>query len=207
MESFLFITKDVKVISFEETVEKKGALIEVTALELEKVSQNNPPTMYRLEDGDMIAASLVGSPVYFGTLWTGRHDKNKECIGEVESTKNLGTKIKAWVRVTSKDIIERLKKGIKFKFSVGGNAEFSEIVKKAGRNVVRMVKAVCNHLQMVDNNVIVGFPNAKLDRVVEINESVMFFDPDEMISEDVAERTIESGIERAIGEVISRRYM
>jgi len=203
MDSFLFVTKDIEIVSFEETAEKKGALIKVTALELNKVSQNTPATEYRIEEGEEIASSLVGVPVYYGTNWMGKHDRTRLPIGKVESTQVQGNQIKAWVRITSKDIIERLKKGLKFLFSVGGNASFSEVVRKAGKVVHRMIGAICSHLQMVDIGTKVGFPNAKINTLVEINETVMILNYDK----DPVDNAIETGIENAIGLIFARRYV
>jgi len=179
MSSFLFITEEVE---FQEVV-PKGARVLITALELDKLSEQKIPikneegeieyaaTEYRLEDGDAIAKSLVGKNIYYGTNWKGKHDRKGSPIGIIEKTKRIGNIIKAWILVTSKDIIAQLKNKAKFLFSVGGKAQFAEVVRKAGRLVMRMVNAVCNHLQMVPKGTTVGFPNARIEKIIEINET------------------------------------
>lgn len=200
-DNFLFVTKDIEV-SFEETAGKTSALIKIVAVELNKTSQNNPPTEYRIEEGDTIAASLIGSPVYFGTNIFGKHDRTDISIGKVERTENIGDKIWAWVRITREDLVQRLKNGAKFLFSVGGQASFAEAVKKAGKTVLRMIGAKCNHLQMVDVGTKVGFPSAKMlelveinetvAKMVEINETVMMTGPDPI--DEMIEREIENSV-------------
>ena len=173
-ESFLFVTPEV---SFEET--DSGARITATVMELEKISHNG--RLYRIEEGDQIAKSLEGKPVYYGTDWAGRHENplmreesKAKPVGFVESAKVVGNKIKAVIKIISQGLVESLKQGVKFLFSVGGNA-ISEVKKKIGNRIVSILKgARCNHLQIVDKGTPVGFPNAKMEKVVEINETVMF---------------------------------
>ena len=171
---FYFITKEVV---FEETVEK-GARIEATVMELEKVSQNG--NVYKIEEGPAIAKSLIGKNVYYGTDWMGKHDNpikdkksKKEPIGIVEIAKVVGKKIKATIRIINQGMIEALKQGVKYLFSVGGNA-VSETIRKVGKRLIHILHgARCNHLQVVEMGTPVGFPNAKMERLIEINETVM----------------------------------
>ena len=188
MDSFLFVTGDVV---FQETT-PKGAVLEITALELNKESQQNTPTEYRIEEGEQIAASLVGNPIYYGTKATGKHLKGRPSVGEVLDAWKKGNKIKAKILITSKSLIKKIKKGIKFLFSVGGVAEFAEVIRRGKRIVKRMVNAFCNHLQIVDVWTKVGFPNAKVERLIEINETVLFVDFDPI------DASIEDGIMNAI---------
>lgn len=192
MDSFLFVTGDVV---FQETT-PKGAILEITALELNKESQQVVPTEYRIEEGEQIAASLVGNPIYYGTKASGKHLKGRPSVGEVLKAWKTGNKIKAKILITSKSLIKKLKKGIKFLFSVGGVAEFAEVIQRGKRIVKRMVNALCNHLQIVDVGTKVGFPNAKVERVIEINETVLFVEVDPIDS------SIESAIESAITKSI-----
>ena len=193
MDSFLFISKDVE---FQETT-PKGAILLVTALELNKVSQNNPPSEYRIEEGEEIAASLIGNPLYYGTNVKGKHDKTRKSVGKVLEAWKKGNKIKAKILITAKNLIKKIKKGFKFLFSVGGMAKFAESIMKGGRRVRRMIGAVCNHLQIVDSGTKVGFPNAKVERLIEINETVLLVDYD----------PIDSLIEEAITNVIPLIYL
>lgn len=171
---FYFISKE---ITFEETVEK-GARIEATVMELEKVSENN--NVYQIEEGEKIAKSLVGKNVYYGTNALGKHDNpikdkksKKEPIGIVESAKVTGKKIKAVIRIINQGLIEALKQGVKYLFSVGGNA-ISETIKRVKGRIIHILHgARCNHLQILDMGTPVGFPNAKMEKLIEINETVM----------------------------------
>lgn len=172
---FYFITKEVE---FQES-EVEGARVEVTVMELNKASEGNN-RIYKIEEGDEIAKSLVGNDIYHGIDWRGKHDNpivnedsQNEPIGFVESAKVVGNKIKAIIRIINKSFVERLKNGVKFLFSVGGNA-VSETIKKIGNKIVHVLHgARCNHLQMLDVGTPVGFPNAKTERLIEINETVM----------------------------------
>lgn len=180
-DSFLFISHD---IEFEET--EKGATIIATVLELEKSSANN--RLYKIEEGEAIALSLEGKPVYYGIEpTTGKHDnplmreRSKATpVGFVETAKVLGNRIKAVIRILNHSLIEKLKKGTKFLFSVGGHAISETLKEVAGKMVHVLQGARCNHLQIVDLNVKVGFPNAELEKVLEINETVMLFGNEEL---------------------------
>lgn len=179
MDSFLFITKDVE---FEETdPEGKFARVKATFLELDKPSvgsKSKTPKIYRFVEGGTIAKSLVGKPIFYGTDWAGRHTQKQGAIGLVESAKKLGKKIKGIVKIFITDktlaLVEALKRGGKFLFSVGGIARFGEtLIDKAGKIIQRLYNAVCTHLQMVPAGTKVGFPSAKLEEVIEIQETVM----------------------------------
>lgn len=173
---FYFFTKEVE---FQES-DVKGALVEATVMELEKVSNNK--RVYVIEDGPEIAKSLIGKDVYYGTDWRGKHenplvegkeDSKATPVGFIESAKVVGKKIKAKIRITAQGMIEALKQGVKYLFSVGGKA-ISETIKKIGDKIVHILHgARCNHLQMVDVGTPVGFPSAKMEKLIEINETVM----------------------------------
>lgn len=172
---FYFITKE---ITFEETVEK-GAILEATVMELEKVSGNG--NVYRIEEAKAIAKSLIGKDVYYGTDVFGKHDNpiakkkvsKKTPVGIVQSAWVVLNKIKAKIRIVNIGMIEALRSGVKYLFSVGGNA-VSETLKKIGDKVVHILHGVkCNHLQIVDKGTPIGFPSAKMEKLIEINETVM----------------------------------
>jgi len=172
---FYFISKEVV---FEETVEK-GARIEATVMELEKVSENG--NVYQIEEGPAIAKSLIGKNVYYGIDVFGKHDNpitkkkesKKEPVGIVESAKIVGKKIKAIIRIINQGMVEALRQGVKYLFSVGGNA-ISETIKKVKDKLIHILHgAKCNHLQIVEMGTPVGFPSAKMEKLIEINETVM----------------------------------
>jgi hypothetical protein len=174
--SFFFVTKEV---TFQETKSTdKYAIIEATVMELEKPSANN--RLYLIEEGEEIAKSLIGKPVFYGTTPLGKHDNpltksqsQKEPVGIVEFAEVVGNKIKAQIKIISQSIIETLKRGTKYLFSVGGNA-VKETLKKIGEKIVHVLSgARCNHLQIVDVGTPVGFPDAKMEKLVEIQETIM----------------------------------
>jgi hypothetical protein len=175
--SYFFITRE---ITFQETnEEEKGAFIEATVMELDKASEGPRHNIYKIEEGEEIAKSLVGQPIFYGVDALRRHDNEfvsgnvKDPVGIIKSAKVLGNKIKAIIRIVNSGLIETLKRGTKYLFSVGGIA-ISETVKKIGDKLVHILHgARCNHLQIVDTNTPVGFPEAKMERLIEINETVM----------------------------------
>ena len=169
--AFLFVTNEVE---FQEAT-PTGARISVTFMELNKPSEND--RMYRIEEGDQLAKSLVGKFIRFGANIFGKHFKQVKKIGFVESAHKVGNKIKGIVNIFDKSFIEKIKKGAKFLFSVGGTALFGKVIQMGKKIVTELWGAVCSHLQMLPNNPSgAGFPNAKMHKVIEINESIMLTD-------------------------------
>ena len=174
---FLVVTNEVS-IEIEETVEPYARAL-ITVMELDKTSRNN--RFYTIEEGESIVEKLKGKPVYYGTDSLGRHDnplknpKSKnEPIGIIESARIIGNKIKAVIKITKKSLIDKIRNGVKFWFSIGGNA-ISEAVRKVKGKLVHFLKGINpNHIQMVDVGTPIGFKNAKLDKVLEVNETVLF---------------------------------
>lgn len=194
---FFVISRD---IVFEETADK-GARIEATVMELDKPSEGNH-RVYKIEEGEELAKSLANKPLYHGVNAWYKHDNpiidpnsSKEPVGFVEKAWVVGNKIKAFVKITSQGLIESLKRGVKFLFSVGGTA-ISETVKKIGDAIVHVLHgAKCNHLQILDMGTRVGFPNAKMEKLIEINETVMFFNRNPNIMENTIFEVVGNGIE------------
>jgi len=185
MKSFLFVTSEIDFLPVElgdiifEEGKKKGARILATFCELDKASQNN--RVYRFEEGEQMAKSLIGKPIRFGADWKGKHYENVPIIGEVENAWVVGKKIKGIVNVWAKNIIAKLKKGIKYLFSVGGVAQFGETVVKGAKVVTKLYHAICTHLQLLPNNPKgAGFPSAKMHKIIEINESVMLMQTEDI---------------------------
>jgi len=182
MESFLFVAKDVR---FEETSpDNKFIRVSATFLELDKPSIGSEAKIskiYRFEEGKKIADSLVGKTVYYGTDWAGRHTDKHE-IGIVEKAVKLGKRIKGiikvWINDANSAIVESLKKGGKFLFSVGGVAQFGKLIEKGGKHIQKLFNSVCTHLQMVPSGTPVGFPSAKLEEIIEIQETVVVCEGD-----------------------------
>ena len=169
--AFFFVTSE---IEFQEST-AKGARISATFMELNKPSGND--RVYRIEEGDQLAKSLVGKAIRFGADIFGKHFSKVKKIGFVESAQKVGDKIKGIIHVLDKDMIAQIKKGVKFLFSVGGTALFGEAIQMGNKIVTKLWGAICSHLQMLpDNPNGAGFPNAKMHKVIEINESVMLTD-------------------------------
>lgn len=169
--AFFFITNEVE---FQEST-NKGARVYATFMELNKVSGNN--RIYRIEEGKHLAKSLIGKSIRFGANIQGKHYKNVPKIGFVENAKKVGNKIKGIVNIFDKNIIKKLKNGVKFLFSVGGTASFGQKIKQGKKTLTKLWGAICSHLQLLPNNPDgAGFPNAKMHKIIEINESVMLTD-------------------------------
>ena len=166
--SFLFVSSEVE---FQEATEK-GARVLATFMELDTPSSNN--RIYRVEEGAKIAKSLIGKPIRYGANWIGKHLMQVPVIGIVEQAWQEAKKIKGIVRIWEKGIVDTLKNGAKYLFSVGGIADFAEVLQKGKQLFQRLHNAVCTHLQLLPNDPQgAGFPTAKMHEVIEINESVM----------------------------------
>lgn len=174
--TFFIISKEVE---FSESA-GKGARIEATVMELDKPSGNNK--LYRMDEGETIAKSLKNKPVFYGATSKGKHANpiigtgSNDPVGIVERAWVIGNKIKAIVKITAQSLIETLKRGVKYLFSVGGVA-LAETIKNIGNRAIHVLHGVtCNHLQIFNfGEAIAGFPNAKMEKLIEINETVMFF--------------------------------
>lgn len=178
MESFLFVTSEIQTMAVElgdimfEEGKRKGARIFATFCELDKPSAND--RVYRFVEGKQIAKSLIGKFIRYGADWRGKHLKDVPEIGKVENAWVKGKKIKGVIRIWAKKFVAAIKKGKKFLLSVGGVAQFSETVKKGGKFITKLYHAICTHLQLLPNNPErAGFPSAKMHKIIEINESVM----------------------------------
>jgi len=169
--SFFFVTSE---IEFQEATEK-GARVLATFMELDRPSQND--RMYRFEEGEALAKSLIGKDIKFGANWLGKHLKKVPIIGIVESAWQEAKKIKGIARIWDQGIIETLKSGTKYLFSVGGVAEFGKWIKDGVKYILKLFNAKCTHLQMLPNDPEgAGFPSAKMEKLIEINESVMYIE-------------------------------
>ena len=168
-QSYLFVTKT----SFQESV----GLVSATFIELDKISDNG--RLYKFSEAQEIIKGLVGSPVRYGVNWLGQHIKGSKAreIGFVESAKLVGKKIIGSIRITAKDILSRLKSGIKFLLSVGG--EGLGIIRKG---FTEMRELEVTHVQIWESgqkNILgqpqtAGFPSAKVEKILEIQESVLY---------------------------------
>ena len=210
--SFIFVTSEVE---FQEATEK-GARIFATFMELDTPSANN--RIYRIEEAKSLADSLIGKPIRYGYDWLGKHLKQVPVIGIVEQAWQEAKKIKGIVRIWDKGIIDTLKAGAKYLFSVGGVAEFAEVVQKGKQLFQRLHNALCTHLQLLPNDPQgAGFPTAKMHEIIEINESVMKIQCDNgcgecgnrcilrQIKSDFEEATrMNEAIEKAINKAVAQ---
>lgn len=182
---YVIPTSEMQYIPFSETVEEQPYVRVVsTIMELSKASVSGK--LYKFSEADTIVKSLKQVPVYYGSVkkklgW--KHcnpmSSNKlRCkiskpIGHVEMARLKGRKIQAYIRITAKKFIKRIKEGSRFLFSVGGQA-MGETIKKIGNKLIHILRGVrANHLQMVEEGVKVGFP-AKIDKVIDFSETVLF---------------------------------
>ena len=101
--AFLFVTTEVE---FQEAT-PKGARVTATFMELNKPSGNN--RMYRIEEGEQLAKSLVGKVIRFGANMAGKHFNKVKKIGFVESARKVGDKIKGVILIFDKNYIEQIK--------------------------------------------------------------------------------------------------
>lgn len=169
MQSFLYVSSS---IELEETT-GRNALVSACVMELGKISEQG--TFYEISEGVRMAKSLVGRPVYYGINLEGKHKKGL-AVGIVESAHKVKQKIMATIRITDLGLIDKLKRGTRFLFSVGGIANIVETIRKAGRIIKKKLGCIMTHLQIVDADTNVGFPSAQIERVLEINESILLVD-------------------------------
>ena len=170
-----FIILGANEIELEESVNNEVRVL-ATVLELDIPSKNG--RLYQFGEGETIAKSLEGKPVYYGTNWLGKHDNplvmresKNEPVGIVEKCWVAGNKIKAKIKIYGESLANKIRGGAKFLFSVGGVAK-NFIKKRIGdRNVDVLEGAKCNHLQIIDGSTPVGFPSAKLEKILNVNET------------------------------------
>jgi len=173
-QPFLFVTKDVHTCM----ESAKIAYVKCTALELDKPSING--RIYAFSEGDEIAESMVDKPVYYDLDWKGKHRLDEEPVGKILVAKRIGKKIKAILGITDLKVIDKLRKGLKFLFSVGGHAKTFKVISTGKRIVEKLYGTVVQHLQMIPDgkNIFgkskVGFPEAKMEKLIEIRESVLY---------------------------------
>jgi len=166
-ESYLFVSRT----EFQES----SGLVSATFMELDKVSENK--RLYRFENAQEIIDSLIGSAVRFGVDLFGRHLTKGSIVGIVESAQLVGKKIVGTIRITTQSILDKLKKGIKFLLSVGGIG-FPTF--KKGYTIIENPEI--QHVQMWESNQknllgqpqSAGFNSAKIEKILEIQESVLF---------------------------------
>ena len=162
-QTYLFVSS---VGKFEESV----GLVSCTFMELDKKSENG--RLYRFEDAEQIIETLIGSPIRYGINWLGKHLEGSETreVGFVESAELIGKKVVGSIRITSKDILSKIKSGVKFLLSVGGKAGM--VLKKG---FVEMINPKVEHVQLFPTSQgEAGFSSAKVEKILEIEESVLY---------------------------------
>jgi hypothetical protein len=166
---FFFVKSSEKLI-FHETADKPYAIISGVLMELDKPSTTH--RLYQFDESESIADSMMGKPIFYGTDWKGKHDTTKPPVGSVLTARvnRLARNIFAYLKIYSKELVNRLKRGEKFLFSIQGTAD--KAVQKS--NVRHMLGAVVNSLQMVPFGTNVGFPNAQMEKLVSLQETVLF---------------------------------
>lgn len=187
--TFFFVSFPRDIQIFEEAT-SSYARIQITAMELDKVSNND--NLYKFSEKESIKKSLIGKPVFYGlkvkrkrisptkVIREQKHLK-KVKIGFIESAKIVGNKIKAVVKITDLDILGMLKKGIKdFLFSVGGVASRARIVIRGAKKFTEMVGAKVTHLAMWKSKhekKEAGFESARMEKLLEFSECALVAEP------------------------------
>ena len=184
-----------------------SALIQITAMELDKESNNK--RVYRFSEAESIRKSIEGSPIFYG-LKVNRtqvssnlvkreqeHDFSEK-IGYVEKAWIVGKKIKAAIRVTAPKILGMIKRGIKdFLFSVGGDAKQARLVKQGAKKFMEMVGAVVTHISMWKNKhepTESGFESARVEKILEFQECVLYTEFEAGLSERELALMVLSGV-------------
>lgn len=153
---------------------------------------------YQNEEGEQIARTLHGMPVYYGLKMTVKpihltdslniknkvlvksgHDKTKgQEIGRVIRTvydklnKIIRGSVKIWNTLRFPDILSKVRKG--WGFSIGGKmAGYINTGRfnELGKPIIKMVGMIANHLQLLHPNMPRGVPDAK---VTDIEETINF---------------------------------
>lgn len=178
-----FFVSDSDRLDFIETEETHPfALVSGVVMVLGVPSTNG--RVYRFSEAKELCRSLLLKDVYFGTDWKGAHDISQKPIGRVESASlRSDNKISAIIKVTSRKLINRLRMGERFLFSIMGDASKAiEKILNTGRKVRELINAKISSVQMLEYGTNVGFPDARMDEQISIQETVLFVDEDIFLS-------------------------
>lgn len=167
--------------------EEGGTVITALIMELNKPSRNG--RVYTWDSN--FAESFIGKPVHLGTKCKGKicgiHDIAKKTeIGKIESVKRLGNQVIAKIRVTSRKLVDEIKSGTKFFFSVKG---IGSALKKLANGASKILNPMIHSLQIFREN-IAGFKSTK---ILGFSESVLYVEEPDI--------TIRGNIKRVILEL------
>ena len=153
-------------IRFEESV------VEALILELGKASRNG--MIYTWDES--FAKSFVGKSVYYGLKCEGNicglHDTAKSAkVGTIESIRRVGNKVIARLNIFKESLLQEIKNGVKFYFSVSGKG-LGQTLKDG---TTKLIGGVLKSLQIFKEN-LAGFRTTK---VLGFSESVLYIREDE----------------------------
>lgn len=178
------VLSDTQNLRFEEvfTSVEPYAIISGVFLQLDQPSLGREHRIYRFSEARQMIDSLIHRPVYYGSDVFGIHKTSKkDLVGRVEACILRGSKLIGFVKITSRTLIDKLRRGLRLLFSVGGSADYEESVKdENGQTVNILHNAKMEHLTIVPRDTKVGFPKAKMLELIELNETVMLVDPKEI---------------------------
>lgn len=174
---FIFINNKME-FKFDESVNSR-AVVSGTLMELSTPSLSG--NFYSMEESENITSSFRGVPIYEGVGKFNEHIYDRPPVGFVVGVKRLGRGVYGVCSISNRKLIEKLKAGVKFLFSVAGNALYSETI-KIGNKLVRSLHDIrINSLQIVPSGVKVGFPSAQLDRLISVQETLMLDTPKDIM--------------------------
>jgi len=146
---------------------------------------------YQVEEGEQIAAELMGMPVYFDAKfifdpltkkmgWKHIRDAASR-VGRVVKTafKKIKNVITGWVEIMNTEkfpnLLSKIKKG--FGFSIGGEVKKfinTGKINELGNEEKKAIGMKPNHLQLLPPSVPRGQLEAQVEDIMPVEESVMF---------------------------------
>jgi hypothetical protein len=149
---------------------KVGKTIISGTLLSEGISKNN--NLYSIECMEKLDG-LTDIPIYVGTGTNNKHTKESGIIGKILKTTfdRLKRKVLFVAEITNKSIAETVKSG--WGISIGGKADGSMVLDKAGRVLTKIKNLILNHIQLLMPSTIRGLDSAQVENV-EIQETMSF---------------------------------
>jgi len=188
MEEFKYNFVITSPIEIEETFGDR-VIISGVVLKLNSVTGNGRE--YLVEEGEQIARSLQGMPIYYGAKKViepassrvgYKHQKGEPYhVGRVFKTVFDRAKkvIRAWAEVWNTkrfpDLISRIKRG--WGFSIGGAVKKfipTGKINKYKNPIVKAIGMVANHLQLLSPDIPRGQQEAKVEEIKPIEETITF---------------------------------
>ena len=164
----------------------------------------NEPSMsgnyYSISESENIMKSCSGIPIFEGVGKFGEHSYEKAPIGFLIGVKKMGHRIYGVARITNRALVQKLKAGLRYLFSVQGSALYQETIKIKNKIVRSLHDIRINSLQIVPFGTNVGFPSASLDRLISIQETVMLDSRKDILNFGLAGVLQSEELNKIIGE-------